>query len=167
MKLILAALVLLGLPGYYLVRRLLKKNIKKKRRMVLRLAFDRLVEQARLSIQHSELLKGRIIALDRKNKRLVLIDHNQEEKQEECIPLLWIQSCRVIEIKYGADAATRKIVLELKHKWNNKVSHFCFYDNAYDSISKLPTLTKSAKFWKHRIDLHKYPGSINLELEYV
>jgi hypothetical protein len=166
MKLILATLIILGIPGYWLVHLYLSKYIKKKRKMVLGLAFDRLVKKLRFSIQHSELMNGKIIALDRRSKKLLLIDHNQPEKQEECLSLLWIQSCRVIEIK-GADSCTRKILLELKHKWNNKMSHFCFYDDAFDSIGNLPTLTKRAKFWKHRIDLHKYPGNVNLELEYV
>jgi hypothetical protein len=167
MKLILAVLILLGIPGYLLIHTLIKQNRKKKREKVLGLAFDRLVKEVRFSINHIEMLHGKVIALDRRSKKLLLIDHNQRVKQEECLSMLWIQSCRVIEIKYGSESCTRKILLEIKHKWNNKISQFSFYDDAYDTRRNLTTLTKMAKFWKHRIDLHKYPGSVNLELEYV
>ena len=167
MKIFLAGLFILGILAYYLARILRKKKLEEKKQLELGHAYHRLVKHERISVNHSELLNGKVIALDRKNKKLLFIDHNHADKQEECIPLLGIESSRIIEVKAGPDFYTRKIFLELKHRWNNKVSFFCFYDDAYDSITDLPTLARTAKFWKHRIDLHKYPGSVSLELEYV
>jgi hypothetical protein len=167
MKLFLAALFIFGIPGYYLVRILRKEKITKKKQQELGLAFDRLVKQERFSIERSELLNGKLIALDRKNKKLILIDHNQPEKQEECVSLLQVESCRFIEVKHGPDACINNIFIELKYKRNDKVSRFCFYDDSYDLVTELPSLARRTKFWKHRIDLHKYPGNVGLQLEYV
>ena len=167
MKLYLTGIFLLGIPAYFLIRILRKNIIMKKKQQELGLTYDRLVKQARFSIQHSELLNGKLIALDRGNKKLLIIDHNQFKKQEECISLLGIESCKIIEIKNDADSGIRKIFLELKYKWNNNISRFCFYDDSYDKITELPSLARKAKSWKHRIDLHKHPGSVGLQLEYV
>jgi hypothetical protein len=166
MKLFLAGAFILAIPAYYLIRIFRREKVKKKKHLELGLAYERLVKQKRFSIQHSEVLNGKLIALDSRNKKLLLIDHNGE-KQEECISLLGIENCRVIEAKYGPEACISRIFLELKFKWNNKITRFCFYDGTYDSITELPLLAGRAKLWKHRIDLHKYPGSVGLQLEYV
>ena len=166
MNLILAGLLFLGIPAYYIIRIFLKEKRQKKKQRQLGLAYDRLVKQVKFSVEHSELLNGKLIALDRKNKKLLLIDHNQTEKQEECLSLLGVESCKLIEVK-SADACIKKIFLELKYKWNNKITLFCFYDDSYDLITELPALARRAKFWKHRINLHKYPGRVHFELESV
>jgi hypothetical protein len=166
MKLFFAALFLIGIPGYYITR-YLRKTKREKKQLELGLVYDKLVKQGRLSVGHAELLNGKLIMLDRRNKQLLIIDHNQAERQEECIPLLGIETCRVVEVKQDADGHIKKIFLELKYKRNNKTVRFCFYDDSYDLITELPSLARKAKFWKHRVDLHKYPGSVGLQLEYV
>jgi len=87
MNLILAGLLFLGIPAYYLIRIFVKEKKQKKKQRQLGLAYDRLVKQVKFSVEHSELLNGKLIALDRKNKKLLLIDHNLIEKQEECLSL--------------------------------------------------------------------------------
>jgi hypothetical protein len=166
MKLFLAGLLLI-IPAFYLIRILLKEKIKKKKQRQLGFAYDRLIKRLKFSVEHLELLNGKLIALDRKKKKLLVIDHNQIEKQEECISLLGVESCKIIEVKHGPDAYIKKVFLELKYRWNNKITRFCFYDDSCDLITELPTLARKAKLWKHRIDLHKYPGRVNFELEYV
>lgn len=167
MKLFLAGLFLIGIPGYYIIRSLRKQKIKKKKQQELALAYDRFIKKTRFSIHHSELLNGKLIALDRRNKKLLVIDHNRIKKQEECISLLGIESCRIIEVKQNPELNIRKIILELKYRWNNKIIRFCFYDDSYDLITELSCLARRARSWKDRIDLHKYPGSVGLQLEYI
>jgi hypothetical protein len=167
MKLFLAGAFILAIPAYYLIRIFRKERVRKKKHLELGLAYDKLVKQMRFSIQHSELLNGKLIALDRRNKKLLVIDHNQIKKQEECISLLGIENCRIVEEKDGPDGCINKIFLQLKFKWNDKITRFCFYDDSYDLITEMPTLARRAKFWKDRIDLHKYPGSVGLQLDYV
>jgi hypothetical protein len=167
MNLILAGVFLLGIPAYFLIRIFIKEERQKKQRRQLGLAYDRLVKQVKFFIEHSELLNGKIITLDRKNKKLLLIDHNQTEKQEECLSLLGVETCKIIEVKDEADGCISKIFLELNHKRSNKITRFSFYDDSYDLITELPALARKARSWKHRINLHKYPGRVNFELEYV
>jgi hypothetical protein len=167
MKLFLLGLLVLGIPAYYLIRIILKEKTQNKKQRQLGLAYDRLIKKGKFSVEHSELLNGKLIALDRKNKKLLIIDHNQIEKQEECLSLLGVESCKIIEVKHAADACIKKIFIELNYKQNNKITRFYFFDDSYDLITELPTLARKAKFWKHRINLHKYPGRVNLELEYV
>jgi hypothetical protein len=166
MKLFFAALFLVGIPAYYITR-YLRKAKRKKKQVELGIVYDRLIKQGRFSLGHAELLNGKLIMLDRRNKQLLIIDHNQPERQEEHIPLLAIETSRVIEVKQDDDGHIRKIFLELKYKRYNKTVRFCFYDDSYDLITELPSLARKAKFWKHRVDLHKYPGSVGLHLEYV
>jgi len=167
MKLLLAGLCIAGIPAFYLLRIIHKRHYQKKIQKALGITYDRLVRNAKLSIDHSEILHAKMIALDRRNKKLLVIDHNMKQKQEECIALLGIQSCRVIEIKSKANEHIQKINLELKHKRADKITSFCFYDAACDPVNELPFLARRARSWKHRLDMHKYPGSVRLELEYV
>src|SRR5688572_10521752 len=146
MKLFPAGLLLLGIPAYYIICIFLKEKRQKKKQRQLGLAYERLVKQVKLSVEHMELLNGKLIALDRKNKKLLLIDHNQIEKQEECLSLLGVESCKMIEVKHGADAYIKKIFLELKYGWNNKTTLFCFYDDSYDLITELPALAEEQSF---------------------
>src|SRR3954464_5659032 len=104
MKLFLAGAFILAIPAYYLIRIFRWEKVKKKKHLELGLAYERLVKQIRFSTQHSEVLNGKLIALDSRNKKLLVIDYNQIKRQEECISLLGIENCRVIEVKYGPDA---------------------------------------------------------------
>jgi hypothetical protein len=167
MKLFLAGLFILGIPAYFMIRILRQQKAKQKRQLELGIAYDNMTRRHKLAIEHSDLLKGKVIALDRKNKKLLLIDHNQTSRQEEVISLLGIEACRIKEEKDAKDQCTGKIFLEMKHKWNEKITRFCFYDDAYDPLTDLPSLARRARYWKNRIDLHKYPGHVCLELEYV
>lgn len=144
----------------------LKEKRQNKKQRQLGLAFDRLIKKVNFAVEHSELLNRKLIALDRKNKKLLMIDHNQIEKQEECLSLLGVESCKPIKVKHAA-ACTKKIFIELNYKQNNKITRFQFFDDSYDLITELPALARKARFWKHRINLHKYPGRVHLELEYV
>lgn len=167
MILYLTALIILGLPALYGIKMIIREKRKKKKQIALGLAYDRLMREAKLSIENIEQLNGKVIGLDRKNKKLLLIDHNTTEKQEQCVPLFEIASCSIHKVKDDVERSIRKIYLELKHKRTNKISRFCFYDETCDRITELPSLARRAMFWKNRIDLHKYPGKINLEFEYM
>lgn len=166
-KLFLAGLFILAIPAFYLIRILRKEKIKKKKQLDCEYAYKRLVKQAKLSIRHLEKLDGKIIGLDTRNKKLLIIDHNKENKQEQCISLSGIETCKIVEEKYEAETLIRKIFLEFKHKWTGEIIRFCFYDNSHDLIINLPSLVRKARSWKNRIDLHKYPGNVYFELDYV
>src|ERR1051325_7318792 len=93
------ALILFGLMAYYGIRQVRHEKQKKKRRLALADAYYRLISQHRIVVDHYEIIGNRFVVLDRKNKKLIVIDHNETGKQEMCISLLAVSETRIIEEK--------------------------------------------------------------------
>lgn len=140
----------------------LKKRKRKKKIENLTKACQRLVAESRLAIEYSEYIGYRFIGMDRRNRKLILVDHSNEPRQEICIPLLQIGDSKVITEKDDG-TRLRAVFLELKNKWNHKTLRFPFYDSREDSEWLLPTLCKKAIHWKTRVDIHKRSGSVGVE----
>lgn len=145
---------------------IIKNQNHKKKQMNIANTYDRLTRECKLAIEYSEFLCYRYIGLDRRNKKLVLIDHGCNEKQELCIPLQEIGESRIIQVKDGAKGI-KTILLELRNKKDNKAIRFCFFDKRYDPAVELLSLSRKAIHWKTKIDIHKHSGRVNLEAEYV
>lgn len=141
---------------------------KKHKRKQLRVAdaCDRLIRQFKLAIEYSEFLCCRYIGLDRKNKKLILIDHCGGEIQEHCVSLNEIGESRII-FRRDELHNTKMILLELWSKRNDKRIHFCFYNRDFDPVVELPFLSRKAVHWKTKVDIHKHSGSVSFEAEYV
>ncbi|MFL5786749.1 MAG: hypothetical protein ACJ748_01740, partial [Flavisolibacter sp.] len=81
--------MIMNLIGYVLVMGIsaiavtsvVKKRKYDKKQLVIAKAYDQLVRKFKLAIDYSEFLCYRYIGLDRRNKKLVLIDHCGNEKQ--------------------------------------------------------------------------------------
>jgi hypothetical protein len=129
-------------------------------------AYDRLVKHFKLAVEYSEFMNYRYIGLDRRNKKLLLIDHCYHQKQEECFSLSEIRDSKIIYTK-DESQITKMILLEFRSKRNNKPVRFCFYNKKFDPVIELLSLTKKAIHWKTRVDIYKHPGSVNREAEYV
>jgi hypothetical protein len=125
-----------------------------------------MILQNKLTLEHSEVIGHRAIGLDRKNKKLLVIDHNDTSRQEICIPLITIAATKIIEEK-NSEGRTQKLSLELKHKRSEVSYAICFFDEGCDGLTDYPSFSRRAFHWKNRIDIHKYPGSIKLEQEFV
>lgn len=136
----------------------IKQKRRKKKIQSLTSACQRLVKEGRLAIEYSEYIGYRFIGMDRRNRKLLLIDHSNEHRQELCIPLLQIGDSRVVTEEDGS-TGLKAVFLELKNKWNNKILRFCFYDRKEDSEWLLPSLCKKAIYWKTRVDNYKWVGS--------
>ena len=85
MKLFLLGRLVLGIPAYYLIRIVLKEKRQNKKQRQLGLAYDRLIKKVKFSVGHSELLNVKLIALDRKNKKLSLLQFSQEKRNSSRI----------------------------------------------------------------------------------
>ena len=158
---------LIGISAYFGIRLMVKENQKRKKQLEFKRAYKRMVNDSKLLIEDSELRDKRVIALDAKNKNLLIIDHNKKNNQEQCISLLDIASCTIQEVRKEPAKNIKKINLELRHKKEPKVFKFCFYDDAHDPITELPSLARRAMYWKSRIDGYKHEGNVNTGLEYV
>lgn len=148
-------------------RKVFQAGRRRKKQRELAMAYDRLVKEHKLFPEHRDVLESKIIGLDKRNKKLVLIDHRKKEKQELCISLSDLAAAGVIEVTDDEKNGIKKVFLELKHKKNNMRTRFCFYDNDQDELSELKSLMRRAQHWKSRIDFYKFPGSISTALEYV
>ncbi len=167
MSLIYLIILILGLPTLYGIVVIIKEKLIKNKKLRLTRVYNRLILENKLSVEHLDILENKVIALDRVNKKLLFIDHTEQNKQELCIPLLQIASCRIIKEKDANGIYIKRLSLELKNKKNKKIYKFCFYDASKDPISDLPTLSRQALHWKHRVNIHSNPGNVSLEQEYV
>ena len=150
----------IGIKGFIKERRYKQKQLR------IAKTYERLVQQFKLAVEYSEFLCHRYIGLDRKNRKLILIDHSGDEKQEQCISLYEIGESKIIHAK-DESQNTKTILLELRNKRSNKPVWFCFYNKDYDPVVELPSLSKKAIHWKTRVDIHKHRGSVNFGTEYV
>ncbi|MEO6069966.1 MAG: hypothetical protein ABIN57_01865 [Chitinophagaceae bacterium] len=163
----LIGLILVGIPTLIVIKSTIKDKVKKRKELELAMAYDRLMRSAKLSIENIDLLNGKLIGLDRMNKKMVFIDHTKTKRQEHCIALLEIASCYIHKVKGDPEKEISSIHLELKHKRNDEVTRFCFYDDSCDRITDLPSLARKAKFWKNRIDLNTFSDSSGRSFEYA
>ena len=148
------------------VTALIKQRRRKNKQLNMAKAYDQLVKECKLAIEHSEFLCYRYIGLDRKNKKLLLIDHSNNDKQELCIPLLDIGDSKIIYTK-DESQGIKTVLLELRNKRTNKPVRFRFFDKEHDAAIELPTLSRKAIHWKTKVDIHKHPGNVSIEAEYV
>jgi hypothetical protein len=158
--------VLIAAVSVAALRALSKGNKHRRKQLRIAEAYDRFVRQFKLAIEYSEFLCYRYIGLDRKNRKLVLIDHCGNEKQEQCISLYEIGESKIIHAK-DESQNTKTIMLELRNRYDNQPVRFCFYNRDYDLAVELPSLSSKAMHWKCKVDTHKNRGNINLEADYV
>lgn len=152
---------MLGLPAFYGIRLMRKERQRKKKQVDLARAYDRLVLRNKLSVEHSEVLGDSILALDRKNKKLVLVDHSETGRQEVCLPLTAIAAAKVIKER-NASGHIKKIELQLKSS-NGKTYRVCFFDETTDPVLGLLRFSRRAVHWADRIDPAKHQGRVTLE----
>ncbi len=152
--------------SFVTIKAVVKERRYKKKQLTIAKAYDRIIRECKLAVEYSEFLCYRYIGLDRRNKKLVLIDHSGDEKQELCIPLPEIEDSRILHIK-DETQKIKAVVLELRNKRNNKAIRFCFYDKEHDPEIEMLTLSRKAIHWKTKVDIYKHPGSVSLEAEYV
>jgi hypothetical protein len=81
----------------------------------------------------------RYIGLDRRNKKLIPIDHYGDEKQEQCICLRGVAEGKIIHVK----------------------------DEDQNIKSVLPALSRKTIHWKAKVDIHKRRRNITFEAEYI
>lgn len=162
---IIITIVTLALSGF-LLSPMIRNRAYRKKQKTIALAYDRLVRECKLAIDYSELLRCRFIGLDRRNRKLLMIDHSGTNKQEICISLPEIGESRIVHVNNGTKGI-KSIFLELKNRRNNKLAQFCFYNQQHDDVNELTSLSRKSIHWKTKVDIYKYPGNVYLETEYI
>lgn len=156
---------MLGLPAFYGIRLMRKEKHRKKKQLDLARAYDRLVLRNKLSIEHSEVLGDSILALDRRNNKLLLVDHSKTGRQEVCIPLTAIAAVKIIKER-NAGGHIKKIWLQLKNS-NGNIYRVCFFDETSDPVFGLLRFSRRALHWADRINSDKLRGKAVLGQELV
>lgn len=148
------------------IRKIVKERRHKNKYSGIAKAYDRLTREFKLAVEYSEFINYRYIGLDRRNKKLIIINHCSDQKEELCFPLSEIGDSKIIR-ETDQSQYIKTILLEFRNKRNNQPVRFCFYNRKVDPLVKLPSLSKKAIHWKTKVDIHKRPGSVSLEGEYV
>lgn len=160
---ILLSILILGLLG---VGQVIREQNKRRNQLALALAYERMVVKHKLQIDHVEVFNGRIIGLDRKQKVLVFLFHRSGCFLELTVPLLGLESCRIME-EHNEKGYIKAVSLQLGASVKEKTCQLCFYNDQYDKPTNLLTAMRRARNWKQRIVVNSDPGVINLEAEYV
>ena len=127
--------------------------------------YEKLIFQYQAVIDHCELIGERIIALDRNNKKIFVVDHTGNKKESQCIPLRLINSVTIKE-ETGKGGIIAKLFLVLENK-HCMVYNICFFDRRHESAEKLPIQWRSALQWTNRIHMYKRKGKPDLEQEFM
>jgi hypothetical protein len=158
--------LLISLLSITVIKKIAKERRHKRKHSGIAKAYDRLTREFKLAVEYSEFINYRYIGLDRRNKKLLIIDHCGDQKEELCVPLSEIGDSKIIR-ETDESQFIKTILLEFRNKRNNQPFRFCFYNRNVDRPGELPSLSRKAIHWKTKVDIHKRPGSVSLEGEYV
>lgn len=140
-----------------------KKQIKKD----LKKTIGQLAKENKLQVVEIHFFHHKAIAMDRKKKKLVFVNHHREFVDQFCIDLETLVFCRIVKIEDESSKSVEKVFIELKNKGNNKVSRLVFYDRYFDNIRAKATLIKEAEYWRDRINHHRNSMNLSYAFEYV
>lgn len=140
-------------------KRQIKKGLKKK--------IDQLVKENKLKVVGIYLFHRRAIALDRINKKLVFVIHQNEYPGQFCIDLETLVLCRIVKIENESSKCVEKVFIEVKNDGIKEVSKLVFYDRSFDNIRAKAALIRESEYWRNKINLHKKPMNFNYAFEYV
>jgi hypothetical protein len=162
----LIGLFLISLLSIVVIKTIVKQRRHKMKQSGIAKAYERLTREFKLAVEYLEFINYRCIGLDRRNKKLIIINHCSDQKEELCFPLSEIGDSKIIR-ETDESQFTKRILLEFRIKRNNQPVRFCFYNRKVDQMVELPSLSRKAIHWKTKVDIHKHPGSVGLEAEYV
>src|SRR5690606_15120395 len=130
---------------------------QKKKQLALANAYHNLIIQHRAIVEHSEIIGDMVVALDRRNKKLLVIDYAGKKQVENCITLLCIGDTRIVEEK-NSEGNTSRVLLELRRKRTGEAWFICVFDEKLDTIHDLSLRMKKVSYWKTRVDMARYGG---------
>lgn len=158
--------LLLTILVFFFRKKAYDKKRERGKAIELKRAFNQLSRKHKLSIDEIEVLKSKVIGLDRKNSKFFWIDNTGKSLIQNCISINEIESHRVRKVINKIESCTNEVVMELNFK-NQKPSSFVFYDSSKDNASALPLLRDKAKYWNAKIHSHINAYDSRLMFEYA
>ena len=132
----------------------------------IRAALDRVISRHKLSISEIDSFKNTTIALDRRNKKVVLIIHRNDVVSENCLSLDEVHSCRVKKEVDQLTGCTKKVILQLNFN-AGEIVHFTFYDETRDKIHELLSRFRNATYWQSKLQRYLNNLEANYPFEYA
>lgn len=155
MYVVLVILVLLApIPIYIAFKSLFenKRNLKAKR--AVKDAYKRVIKRYALSISQVNKFGNRLIAIDRKIGKLVLVVYKQGITWEKCFNLDEIIFCQIVKTTNKLSGCIENVSMELTFRNNHGIINFPFFDETLDDMRDLPYRLKKAQYWKRKIQFH-------------
>lgn len=143
-------IIVMAIPIYFGFRSVFEYKHPKNVYKVVKDAFTRIIKKQNLSIAEINLFGSRLIAIDSKLKKLVLIQYRHGIVWEKCINLHKMVFCRIAKNTHQVSGEIQKVNLELTFGKGGTIT-FPFFDKEVDVIHVLPARIKSAQYWKGKI----------------
>lgn len=142
--------LLLPIPLYVAFQSLFIRQRHRKSMLAIEDAYKRVVERNNLRILELSRFINRLIAIDRSNRKLVLLVYKDGVTWEKCIALEEIISCQITKA-VDNESYIQSVSIQLILHNNNETISFSFFDNRFDDERDLSQRTKRADYWQKKI----------------
>ena len=147
-------LLVISIPIYLCLKSLFEYKHPQKVYMIIKDTFTRVIKRHKLTISEINLFGNRIIAVDRKINKLVLIHYKHGIAWRKCINLHDIISCRIATITHKVSGKIQKVNLKLTFRKGGIIT-FPFFDDEVD-VKRDPSMRiKTALYWVGKIQYKK------------
>ena len=161
LALIIIALVILFLAVVSWINAYKKKEREKK----LWKEFNDFVITNKLTIDKKQTLNKNVIGLDRLNMMLIFIDNTSNPVKTHLIPLLDLAACNLKKERNSKGNLSR-IYLDCYYKrTSNTELQLPFYDENFDTHSKVIRLSKKASYWEKTINIFREMAPMTLKTQ--
>ena len=151
MYVVLVLLVLLmSIPLYIAFKWLFDDKFQPKSLLAIGQGFKRLIKRYKLSISGAAVFRHRLLAMDRKVNKLVLIVYKNGITWEKCVDLREIISCQIEKQFNKVSGRIQKVNLELIYP-NDGIINFSFFDEEMDDSRDVTSRIKKGQYWRRKI----------------
>lgn len=147
-------LLLLSVLLYLGFRALFENKHDRRNALALKVALDRVIRRNRLLISEIDTFGNKVIALDRNNNKIILVEHRNNVTWEKCLSLGKLKSCNISKETDHLTGCTQKVVMEFNFINSGELVYFTFYDKSNASVHELPSRIRKANYWKNKIQHH-------------
>lgn len=119
--------------------------------LTIKVAFKRVIKRHLLSISEVDIFRNRLIAIDRKKSKLILIVHENEIIWERCFNLDELILCKIHNTTNNVSGCIENVKMELKFNNDHGIISFIFFDDKKDDLRELPSRIKKSRYWRKKI----------------
>ncbi|MFL5788984.1 MAG: hypothetical protein ACJ748_13075 [Flavisolibacter sp.] len=153
------ALIIIGsIAAIILVLVYISNNDQKNKKEKILSQFNHAGTESNMSFISQELLHDRIIGLDGLNKKLLILESNEDDYDHTIINLQDVKACNVKKIYQATNIGTsrkpvieqhlEKVVLLFEFKDEKRKIEMPFFDFSKNHIYQLAEMEQKAKFWE-------------------